>query len=72
MEIIKTPFLVKTKPKIDISFDSKNAEPHNTTTHITYHRDPDVGSILIYWHTLMVGVQGENLIRHVRIYEMNA
>ena len=22
---IKTPFLVKTKPKIDISFDSKNA-----------------------------------------------
>ena len=25
IEIIKTPFLVKTKPKIDISFDSKNA-----------------------------------------------
>jgi len=25
IEIIKMPFLVKTKPKIDISFDSKNA-----------------------------------------------
>ena len=57
IEIIKTPFFVKTKPKIDISFDSKNAEPHNTPTHITYHRDPDVGSIFIYWHTLVgIGV----------------
>ena len=42
------PFLVKTKPKIDISFDSKDAEPHNTPTNVTYNRDLDVGSILIY------------------------
>ena len=51
------PFLVKTKPKINISFDSKDAEPHNTPTNVTYHRDLDVGSILIYWHTLMEHVQ---------------
>jgi len=53
IEIIKMPFLVKTKPNIDISFDSKNAEPHNTPTHVIYHRDLDAGSILIYWHTLI-------------------
>ena len=45
-------FLVKTKLKIDISFDSKNAEPHNIPAHVTYHRDSDIGSNLIYWHTL--------------------
>ena len=53
IEIIKTPFLVKTKPKIDISFDSKNAEPHYTPKHKTYQLDPDIGSILTYWHTLV-------------------
>ena len=47
------PFLVKVKPKIDISSDSKNDEPHNTPKHITYHRDLDVQSILIYWDTLI-------------------
>ena len=54
IEIIKTPFVVKRKPKIDISFDSKNHKPQNTPTHVTYHRDLEIGSILVYWHTLML------------------
>ena len=47
------PFLVKTKPKIDNSFYSKNDQPHNTPKHVIYHCDLDVGSILVYWDTLM-------------------
>ena len=46
------PFLVKTKPKIDISFGSKSDKPHNTPQHVIYHRDLDVRSILVYWDTL--------------------
>ena len=49
------PFLAKTKPKIDISFDSKGDKPHDTPTHVTYHRDLDVRSILVYWDTLTLG-----------------
>ena len=30
------PFLVKTKQKIDISFDSNKDKPHNTPKHVTY------------------------------------
>ena len=43
------PFFEKTKPKIDISFLSKSDKPHNAPTHVTYHRDLDVRSILVYW-----------------------
>ena len=43
------PFLVKTKPKTDISFDSKNNKPHNTPKHVTYHPKLDVRLILVYW-----------------------
>ena len=50
--IFQTPLLVNTKPKTDISFDSNNAIPHNTPQHVTYHRDLDVRSILVYWDTL--------------------
>ena len=46
------PFLVKTKSKIDIFLYSKNDKPHNTSKHVTYPRDLDVRSILVYWDTL--------------------
>ena len=52
-ENAKMPFLVETKPKIDIFVYSKNAKPHNTPKHATYHRDLDVRSILVYWDTLV-------------------
>ena len=53
IEIAQTPFLVKTKPKSDISFDSNDAVPHNTRQHVTYHRDLDLLSVLVYWDTLV-------------------
>ena len=46
------PFVVKPKPKIDISFVSRNDRPHNLPTHITYHGDLDVQLTLVYWDTL--------------------
>ena len=33
-------------------FDSNNAIPNNTPQHVTYHRDLDVQSILVYWDAL--------------------
>ena len=57
IEIVQTPFLVKTKPKTGICFDSNNAIPHNTPQHVMYHHDLDVQSILVYWDTLMLHKQ---------------
>ena len=54
----KMPFLVKTKPKIDIFVYSKNVKPHNTHKRVTYHCDLDVGSIIVYWDTLTHGCKG--------------
>ena len=54
---------MKTKPKTDISFDSNDAVPHNTRQHVTYHRDLDVQSILVYWDTLMPQLQTDQHAR---------
>ena len=64
------PFLEKTKPKIDISFLSKNDKPHNAPTHVTYHRDLDDRSIIVYWDTLMLmndASRGRKM-KHARLF----
>ena len=42
---IQMPFLVRTKQKIEISFDSNNDKPYNTPQSVIYHHDLDV-----WWH----------------------